>query len=152
MFGYFVFSRKDVDVIWENSCGSRAIFSCPDGRVAYAKILCNGLLDRITPFVKEMKYDKENDVIEVIDSLDETGKDIYYYINTQGMVLTMAYTSEEKTFFGIEYIGENDSYAFEGYVQSKRKIDEYFEKKETNNKDVNHDNCLKMAKSSKNNR
>lgn len=142
-----IFSKDEVEVLWENEKRTRAIFSY-DNEVAYATVLVNGQLDRITPFVKEMVYDYSNEVIAVQDDLDDTF--IRYYINLQGHICSLAYVDGEQALFPINFVNEEDSEPFKTYYKDKEEISSYISEKKYRTRKTNADNCLKMALSSKN--
>ena len=131
MINNMLFSRSEVDVLWENEKKTRAIFSY-DNEVAYAKVLDNGQLDRITPFVKGMVYDYSNEVIAVQDDLAD------------------AYVDGEQALFPINFVDEEDSEPFQTYYKDKDEISSYISEKRYRMRKTNADNCLRMAMSSKN--
>ena len=87
MINNMLFSRSEVDVLWENELKNIAIFSYND-KVAYARVLANTMLDRVTPFVDDMTYDFVNDMIKVNDDLKNVS--IHYYMDLRGNVSTPA--------------------------------------------------------------
>ena len=147
MINNMLFSRSEVDVLWENELKNRAIFSYND-KVAYARILANTMLDRVTPFVDDMTYDFINDVIKVDDDLNNVS--IHYYMNLRGNVSTPAYVDGDPTFFSIDFVGDEDKMPFQTYYERKSEIASYLEEKEAKIESRNKDICLKMAMSSKN--
>lgn len=147
MINNMLFSRSEVDVLWENELKNRAIFSYND-KVAYARVLANTMLDRVTPFVKGMVYDYSNEVIAVQDDLADAI--IRYYINLQGDVCSLAYVDGEQALFPINFVDEEDSEPFQTYYKDKDEISSYISEKRYRMRKTNADNCLRMALSAKN--
>lgn len=147
MINNMIFSKNEVDVLWENEKKTRAIFSYND-MVAYAKVLVNGQLDRITPFVRDMAYDSLNEVISVEDDLGDVS--LHYFMDLRGNISTPAYVDGEQSFFSIEFIGDEDVEPFQTYYDRKDEIGSYIEGKKARIEKINRENCLKMALSSKN--
>ena len=147
MINNMIFSKNEVDVLWENEKKTRAIFGY-DNKVAYAKVLATGQLDRITPFVEGMVYDYSNEVIAVQDNMDDSF--IHYYVNVRGNICSPAYVDGEQAFFSIDFVGEDDTEPFQTYYERKKEISSYVNEKNYRIGKTNADNCLKMALSSKN--
>ena len=125
MINNMLFSRSEVDVLWENEKKSRAIFSY-DHEV----------------------YDYSNEVIAVQDDLADAI--IRYYINLQGDVCSLAYVDGEQALFPINFVDEEDSEPFQTYYKDKDEISSYISEKRYRMRKTNADNCLRMALSAKN--
>ncbi len=146
MINNMIFSRNEVDVLWENEKKTRAIFSYND-MVAYAKVLVNGQLDRITPFVKDMAYVSPNEMISVEDDLGDIS--LHYFMDLRGNISTPSYVDGEQSFFSINFVGDDDTEPFQTYYDRKEEIASYIEEKKARIEKINKENCLKMALSSK---